>query len=125
MVRATVWRKARDRGGPLAHTPKLSRPQPRSCRPTAPRPPGVVLQFYPATALQNLSAVDRNTAKQEYGRLRGIGPTPVPVENTGGPGTRDSHWREAVFGNELMTGFVGPAGNPLSRTTVGSLQDLG
>jgi len=66
-----------------------------------------------------------NTARQEYGHLRGTGPTPVPVENTGGPGTRDSHWREAVFGNELMTGFVGLAGNPLSRMTVGSLQDLG
>jgi hypothetical protein len=66
-----------------------------------------------------------NTAKQEYGHLRGTGPTPVPVENTGGPGTRDSHWRETVFGNELMTGFVGQTGNPLSRMTVGSLQDLG
>ncbi|MFL5283862.1 MAG: leishmanolysin-related zinc metalloendopeptidase, partial [Rhodopila sp.] len=66
-----------------------------------------------------------NTAKKEYGDLRGTGPTPVPVENTGGPGTRDSHWREAVFGNELMTGFVGSAGNPLCRMTVGSLQDVG
>jgi len=27
------------------------------------------------------------TAEQEYGRLRGNGPMPVPVENTGGPGT--------------------------------------
>lgn len=67
------------------------------------------------------------TAMQEYGRLRGTGvPTPVPVENTGGPGTRNSHWRETVFRNELMTGFVGQAaGNPLSRLTVGSLQDVG
>src|SRR5205085_2342388 len=40
-------------------------------------------------------------------------------------GTRDSHWRETVFKNELMTGFVGSAGNPLSRMTVGSLKDLG
>jgi hypothetical protein len=67
------------------------------------------------------------TAMREYGQLRG-GSTaiPVPVENTGGPGTRNSHWRETVFRNELMTGFVGVAGgNPLSRMTVGSLQDLG
>src|SRR5262249_428940 len=64
-------------------------------------------------------------AKREYGVLRGSGPTPVPVENTGGPGTADSHWRESVFRNELMTGFVGAAGNPLSRMTAGSLQDLG
>ncbi len=65
------------------------------------------------------------TAEAEYGRLRNLGPTPVPVENMGGPGTADSHWRESVFGNELMTGFVAAALNPLSRMTVASLQDLG
>jgi len=64
-------------------------------------------------------------AKREYGALKHTGPTPVPVENTGGPGTADSHWRETVFRNELMTGFVGKAGNPLSRMTIASLQDLG
>lgn len=50
---------------------------------------------------------------------------PVPVENTGGVGTRDSHWRESVFRNELMSGFIAARGNPLSRLTVGSLADLG
>lgn len=64
-------------------------------------------------------------AEKEFGALKGTGPTPVPVENTGGIGTRDSHWRETVFGNELMTGFVGAVGNPLSRMTVASLADLG
>jgi leishmanolysin/Big-like domain-containing protein len=49
----------------------------------------------------------------------------VPVENTGGAGTADAHWRESVFGNELMTGFVDQGGNPLSRVTVGSMGDLG
>lgn len=49
----------------------------------------------------------------------------VPVENTGGPGTADSHWRETVFRNELMSGFIAQAGNPLSRMTVASLGDLG
>ena len=50
----------------------------------------------------------------------------VRVENTGGPGTRDGHWRESVFGNELMAGFVGPGLNlPLSRVTIASLADLG
>jgi hypothetical protein len=49
----------------------------------------------------------------------------VPVENTGGPTTQDVHWSEAVFENELMTGFINSAGNPLSRLTVASLQDLG
>jgi hypothetical protein len=58
---------------------------------------------------------------------RGLGGTVtgVPVENTGGEGTRDGHWRETVFGNELMTGFVGGNGNPLSAMTIASLQDLG
>jgi Leishmanolysin len=64
-------------------------------------------------------------AMEEYGQLRGSGPRPVPVENTGGPGTADGHWRESVFRNELMTGFVSTPGNPLSRMTVASLADLG
>jgi hypothetical protein len=64
-------------------------------------------------------------AKKAYGVLKGKGPTPVPVENTGGDGTADSHWRESVFKNELMSGFIGSAGNPLSRLTAASLQDLG
>ena len=64
-------------------------------------------------------------AEAAYSKLRGSGAMAVPVENTGGQGTADSHWRESVFGNELMTGFVGTAGNPLSLLTVASLQDLG
>ncbi|MER6362692.1 leishmanolysin-related zinc metalloendopeptidase [Kitasatospora sp. NPDC001527] len=65
-------------------------------------------------------------AMAEYARLVGTSaPRRVPVENTGDPGTRDAHWRESVFANELMTGFVGRAGNPLSRLTVASLADLG
>jgi hypothetical protein len=49
----------------------------------------------------------------------------VPVEETGSAGTRDSHWRESVFMNELMTGFVDAGQNPLSRITVASLADIG
>jgi hypothetical protein len=49
----------------------------------------------------------------------------VPVENAYGPGTNDSHWRESVFGNELMTGFIDDGVNLLSATTVASLADLG
>jgi hypothetical protein len=64
-------------------------------------------------------------AQREYGVLKGTGPTAVPVENTGGPGTVDSHWREAVFKNELMSGFIAAPDNPLSRMTVASLADLG
>jgi Bacterial Ig-like domain (group 1)/Leishmanolysin len=49
----------------------------------------------------------------------------VPVENTGGTGTRDSHWRETVFKSELMTGFLNNGTNPLSVVTASSLSDIG
>ena len=49
----------------------------------------------------------------------------VPVENEDGVGSRDSHWRLAVFRNELMTGLLTAGANPLSRVTVASLGDLG
>jgi hypothetical protein len=62
-------------------------------------------------------------ARREWRTLGGTGS--VPVENTGGPGTRDSHWRESIFGKELMTGFLNSGTNPLSRLTIASLRDLG
>jgi len=49
----------------------------------------------------------------------------VPVENQGGPGTADGHWRESVMGRELMTGYISLTSNPLSTITIASLQDLG
>ena len=51
--------------------------------------------------------------------------TTVPLENTGGTGTRDFHWRESVFGTELMTGFLNAGINPLSSMTIASMADLG
>ena len=49
---------------------------------------------------------------------------PVPVENTGGAGTQDGHWRETVMTNELMTGYLAAGANPLSAITIGSMADL-
>jgi hypothetical protein len=49
----------------------------------------------------------------------------VPVEDNGGPGTADAHWRESVLGNELMTGFLNLGSNPLSEVSIASLWDLG
>ncbi|HEX7336146.1 MAG TPA: Ig-like domain-containing protein [Gemmatimonadales bacterium] len=49
----------------------------------------------------------------------------VPVENAGGAGTVNSHWRESVFGNELMTGFIDTGTNPLSAISVAALADAG
>jgi hypothetical protein len=72
----------------------------------------------------NPTFVGKN-AMREFAKLTGAKkPTPVPVENQGGPGTRDSHWRESVFNAEMMTGIVDTK-NPMSRMTVASLQDLG
>ena len=49
----------------------------------------------------------------------------VLVENLGGGSTRNMHWREATFGDELMTGWVSRGRAPLSLVTVRSLADLG
>jgi hypothetical protein len=57
--------------------------------------------------------------------LTGFPGNTVPVENTGGPGTADSHWRESVFGRELMTGFISTGSNPLSAVTIAQFADLG
>jgi len=65
-------------------------------------------------------------AMREFATLQGEAtPIAVPVANTGGPGTRDSHWREAVFVNELMTGWLDPGINPISAMTIASFEDLG
>lgn len=54
-----------------------------------------------------------------------LGVTTVPVENMGGQGTRDVHWRESVMPSELMTGYLSAAVNPMSIVTIRSLVDLG
>ena len=76
-------------------------------------------------------------ALTEYLAIGGPAGSPgVPVENCGGAGTINSHWREGVagggagsgFGTELMTGYASaPAGqrNPFSRVTIAAMQDMG
>jgi hypothetical protein len=50
----------------------------------------------------------------------------VPVENLGGSGTQEVHWRESVFDREMMTGFVeANADMPFSSMSIASLEDLG
>ena len=50
----------------------------------------------------------------------------IPVEHDGGPGTAGAHWDEEIFDSELMTGYVENSGSmPISRMTIGSLEDLG
>ena len=67
-------------------------------------------------------------ALREYRTLSGKPTaTGVPVESGGGAGTANAHWSESVFNSELMTGYAEAAGvnMPISRVTVGSLEDLG
>jgi hypothetical protein len=65
-------------------------------------------------------------ATAEYNAIFHTSATSVPVEAGGGSGTALGHWRESVFGNELMTGWHNRGvNNPLSRITVASMADLG
>ena len=66
-------------------------------------------------------------ARDQFGLLGGASYTkiPVPLENTGNVGTRDSHWRLSVLRPELMVGFAQRGGMPLSRITAAALADLG
>ena len=51
----------------------------------------------------------------------------VPVENgkEWGAGSRDAHWRESIFGNEIMSTRGGPGSEPVSAITIQSLADIG
>jgi hypothetical protein len=66
-------------------------------------------------------------ALAEYRRLSGKATAAsVPLENTGGSGKANLHWRESVFKNEVMTAWIESGRvNPLSRMTVASMRDLG
>ncbi len=66
-------------------------------------------------------------AVREYNSVFGAAADPqgVPFDTTGGGGTAYAHWNEDVFGNELMTGFIDPSGNPISVITVGAFDDMG
>ena len=54
----------------------------------------------------------------QFFAIGGQAANPVPVQVGGG------HWRESVFGNEFMTPFIDDV-NPVSKVTIGSMQDLG
>lgn len=65
-------------------------------------------------------------ATEEYNRIFRLNESSVPLE----PGTRFdgsgiSHWRESVFGDELMTPLAGSTTEPLSRITAAAFADMG
>ena len=49
------------------------------------------------------------------------------IEDMGGPGTANSHWRESLFINEMLTGALDPppTPSPLSAFSIMSLADFG
>lgn len=84
--------------------------------PSAPPATGTDPHF---TGAQGITAFD-NVGGTAY-----VAGAKVPVENSGGAGTADGHWRESVFGDELMTGFIAAGQSPLSIVTLASLADQG
>ena len=60
-----------------------------------------------------------------YAAVGGPANTALPLENIGGPGTIEKHWRESVFNDELMTGYLNSGSNALSVVSVTSMVDLG
>lgn len=64
-------------------------------------------------------------ATREFRTLGGNRLGNVPVANTGSIGTREGHWRELVFGDELLTGFLSGAQRPISRMSIAAFEDMG
>jgi hypothetical protein len=70
----------------------------------------------------------RYTGENAVGEYFALGRTGnVPLENQGGEGTADSHWRETVFNAEIMTGYTESTSvkQPLSRVTIAAMEDIG
>jgi hypothetical protein len=61
-----------------------------------------------------------NSAWKAYG-----GKGQLPIEETGGRGTADGHWKDSVLKDELMTGWLTRSGTPMSKVTLGSFEDMG
>lgn len=76
---------------------------------------GQIANALAATSVETASIY----ASANAGSIHGI-----PVETDGGSGTAGSHWDEATFGNELMTGWINN-NNYIAAMTIGSLSDMG
>jgi hypothetical protein len=71
-----------------------------------------------------LAGAQARAAFRDFDGGAGYRDRPVPLDNLGGIGSRERHWRASVFDSELMTAVLGSA-SPMSRTTLESLADLG
>lgn len=64
-------------------------------------------------------------ALKAFNEIFDLNASSIPLENQGGAGSRDFHWRESVFQNELMSSLLGQGASPLSRISIGAMADLG
>jgi len=88
-------------------------------------PSGVGVLQNPAPASSN-PVFNGSAAVSKYIAAGGPpGATNVPVEACGSSGTVNGHWRETVFGAELMTGYINGAVRPLSAVSIASFKDIG
>jgi Leishmanolysin len=63
------------------------------------------------------------SATEEYKLLSGC--DTIPIEQEGSTGSRCKHWSEKCLVSELMTTILDEEKNPMSRVTIGGLEDLG
>jgi len=94
-------------------------------------PPGTILDTY-FSGPKARAAFDSLGGTSYTGASVPPGGNKVPVEDCGttspagcGAGTVNGHWREPVFTNELMTGYINNGVNPLSILSVAAQEDLG
>ncbi len=98
-------------------------------------PPGTILDTYFGCPKGQAAFDSAGGVNYHGGGSAAPSGAKVPVENCGtspyvspvcGQGTVNSHWREVVLGNELMTGYINTSvANPLSRISVAADEDLG
>jgi hypothetical protein len=106
---------------------------PHSCLFLPSNPPTTIADTYFGCPIGRLAFDSMGGTKYTGGGSNPPAGNKVPVENCGtapyvppycGAGTVNSHWRKAVLGPELMTGYLEP-GAPLSLLTIAAQEDLG
>jgi len=105
---------------------------PNDCLQLVSTPPGTINDTYFSCPKARAAFDSLGGTSYTGASLSPPGGNKVPVENCGasspagcGAGTVNGHWREPVFGNELMTGYIGAGANPLSFMTAAAQEDLG
>lgn len=66
-----------------------------------------------------------SNALRAYNEIFQTNATGIPMETTGGGGTAGVHWDQNAMRGELMVGYASPDPTPLSKVTIGAMQDLG